>query len=308
MKNLDSDTTRKFQDGGLRFNNPVNLALWETRVLWPKMAEKCDLVLSVGTGTASSNTELSSRPDSQGSWKTRYVPRLFRAFMNSLDGENTWQELYNGIRDSRKDRYYRINTKFDGEEPQLDDVDKMEELNRATSQGDLGTSTTETSIIEILVASQFYFELGKLPVPLASGRYACSGYIRCRSWGSQQEELLAHAHRLSADFRFGDELMEVAKCFQLCNGLLQQPCKFTVNDLNDEISITFGSFFKQRSPISGFPTSIAALQHAQGMDDAFGYSPRLFQDYEAPSPVPKRQFNHGSPLPEPKRRKQVTRG
>jgi patatin-like phospholipase/acyl hydrolase len=38
-----------FQDGGLRYNNPVNLAIWESRQIWPTHNSP-DFVLSLGTG------------------------------------------------------------------------------------------------------------------------------------------------------------------------------------------------------------------------------------------------------------------
>jgi hypothetical protein len=39
-----------FQDGGLKHNNPVNLALWECLHIWPSVV-KPDLLVSLGTGT-----------------------------------------------------------------------------------------------------------------------------------------------------------------------------------------------------------------------------------------------------------------
>ena len=77
-----------FQDGGLKHNNPVNIAQWEARVIWPQ-STVMDMVLSMGTGTSPSTVS------STCGWRGRCLARLYRCFMSStsLDGENAWKGL-----------------------------------------------------------------------------------------------------------------------------------------------------------------------------------------------------------------------
>ena len=51
-------TQQTFMDGGLYYNNPVNVANRERKLLWPDVADcRPDLLLSIGTGTNSNTIE-----------------------------------------------------------------------------------------------------------------------------------------------------------------------------------------------------------------------------------------------------------
>lgn len=51
-----------FQDGGLKHNNQINLALWESCCIWPSVSQP-DIVLSLDTGTnTNQEASLRSRP------------------------------------------------------------------------------------------------------------------------------------------------------------------------------------------------------------------------------------------------------
>ena len=39
-----------FQDGGLKHNSPVNLALWKSRYIWSSSSQP-DIIISLNTGT-----------------------------------------------------------------------------------------------------------------------------------------------------------------------------------------------------------------------------------------------------------------
>ena len=71
-----------FQDGGLKHNNPVNLALWECRQIWPSVG-KPDLVVSLGTGT-DMTLKSPSAPNFRHLFKDGFIPRLYRSFMSVL--------------------------------------------------------------------------------------------------------------------------------------------------------------------------------------------------------------------------------
>lgn len=235
----------------------------------------------MGTGTAVDKAV--KRPSKSG-----YIPRLFQAFMRSMDGQNTWQELYNGLKDTRKNRYYRTNRKFvDGPEPKIDDIEKMEELN-IHELAEQDVNLDEDALIESLVASLFYFELSSSPMYCA-GRYRCNGYIRTRCSGEQLTALLTYVRHISADFYCANKsISEFGKSMILQNGALQQPCEVIVNDLCEEFSVDLGGFLGTKRSISGFPSSLAALQHAQGMDDPFGDFRAPQKEFESPRPISKR--------------------
>ena len=82
-----------FQDGGLIHNNPVYLVLWECQKIWP-FTTIPDVVLSLGTGTEKKSGSLAT-PYFQYILKDGFIPRLYRLFMSSLDGERAWRDLKN---------------------------------------------------------------------------------------------------------------------------------------------------------------------------------------------------------------------
>jgi len=75
-----------FQDGGLKHNNPVNLALWESRRIWPEGSSP-DVVLSLGTGTYQQSTSPDA-PHFRHILNDGFIPRLCRSFMSTLNGES----------------------------------------------------------------------------------------------------------------------------------------------------------------------------------------------------------------------------
>ena len=95
-----------FQDGGLKYNNPVNLALWESSLICPAVG-KPDLVVSLGTGIH--QAALSSSALSPCRFKDGFVPRIWRSFMFSLDGQGPWKELLNGLGKRERQNYMRLN-------------------------------------------------------------------------------------------------------------------------------------------------------------------------------------------------------
>ena len=73
------------QDGGLGYNNPMDLALWECRKLWPLIIVP-DVVLSLGTGMVE-NPWSPKVPNFRYIFNDGFIPRLFRSFISSLDPE-----------------------------------------------------------------------------------------------------------------------------------------------------------------------------------------------------------------------------
>jgi len=109
-----------FQDGGLRHNNPLSVALWESKFLWPTKGMP-DFALSLGTGTSSS-ASVAAKQGPLSPVRDRFVSRLFRTFMSSMDGGKAWSELINTISADSRERFHRLNLTLTCHEPSIDDV------------------------------------------------------------------------------------------------------------------------------------------------------------------------------------------
>ncbi|KAI9676515.1 MAG: hypothetical protein M1817_000673 [Caeruleum heppii] len=153
MKPKEISALGTFQDGGLsKHNNPVNLALWESRRLF---GGEPDLVASLGTGCAQ------TPPTS--------APPKFRNILR--DG--------NGLDRSTKANYFRLNIPLHGSGPDLDNAKCMDELRIAVNRWHSRTSEMN-DLISALLVSSFFFELDTVP-RYNAGLYRCTGFIRCRS-------------------------------------------------------------------------------------------------------------------------------
>lgn len=171
-----------FQDGALRHNNPINIALWEGDRIWTYETTK-DVVLSLGTGTgpllASPHSATPQTAAPKHLFSSKFIPRLCRSFFTSLDGEVTWRELLNHFEHDAQNRFFRLNINLKGREPRLDDVEAMEKLSQAVD-----TCKNDPKIVDVkmaLLAACFFFELKQSPVFDASGFYVCQGDIRVRT-------------------------------------------------------------------------------------------------------------------------------
>ncbi|KAM0724120.1 hypothetical protein Q7P37_000001 [Cladosporium fusiforme] len=89
-----------FQDSGLYYNNPLNIATWETKYIWPDKI--VDFALSIRTG-------------------------------------KEYGEIYNSLTKREKGRYHRLNLPIQGKEPTLDDVMAIDTLKRQ-AQSWIGTN------------------------------------------------------------------------------------------------------------------------------------------------------------------------
>lgn len=75
-------------------------------------------------------------------------------------------------------RYYWLNVKFTGPEPSLDDAKQIPSLKAAVIRQLEEDKATLTLVVDLMLASMFYFELDALPIPDGNG-YLCLGYIHC---------------------------------------------------------------------------------------------------------------------------------
>lgn len=95
-----------------------------------------------------------------------------------MDGEKIWHELQNSLTASEKARFHRVNLKFRGLEPAIDDLSGMQAL-EAQTEKEIILNDGLRPTLESILASSFYFELDGLPKP-DNGAYTCSGHVFCR--------------------------------------------------------------------------------------------------------------------------------
>jgi len=177
-----------FDDGGIRYNNPVVLANTERKIIWPEQKERDpDILLSIGTlwsDKVKSDPKKSGKDGSgAGFGPSRYARKFFNiavnAIKNDLDCEKTWSSFYNSLNIAeedgyRKKKYCRINPKIPNAPPALDSVSSMNEL-QEIAQKYCSTSPEIRNVASALIASLFYFELKNAKESPQAGRWSCEG-------------------------------------------------------------------------------------------------------------------------------------
>ncbi|KAK3167630.1 hypothetical protein OEA41_010757 [Lepraria neglecta] len=258
-----------FQDGGLRHNNPTDLALWECPKLWPSSTSP-DVVVSLGTGM-DDNPSSPKAPKFRHVFNDGFIPRLFRLFMSSLDGERSSRDLVNRLDDSSKADYFRLNVSFRGDEPRLDDVQCMEDLRRSVQLQPDGPKDRASIVFALLVAS-FYLELDTETVPaFEANRYCCRGFLRCRNDSRAVLNSLAKIHS-NLEFITDFESLGTLTLDDICSRchLYCRRVQFSVRHPDDVFSINLKVHGLEQRKISGFPHSVTWFIHQQQIDAQFG--------------------------------------
>ncbi|OCL07767.1 FabD/lysophospholipase-like protein [Glonium stellatum] len=191
FKQFVSATGRGYLDGALYHNNPVRIAVHESKLLWPATdAYPPDILLSIGTGsniTAKSGlngfmpkglgrqrTFSDDSTSQEDVTKRRRGPRLIETLLRRVDSildcDRAWTnflaEVVGSTRSEDLDRrYQRLDLDLRSDPPKLDEKDKLKPL-RAIVQERL-KETSETNKIKLvarqLVASCFYFDKNGIP-------------------------------------------------------------------------------------------------------------------------------------------------
>lgn len=287
-------------------NNPVNLALWESRILWPQMS-KPDVVLSLGTGNC--RVLPSPIPTSPKlSVRDTFPFRVARSFWTSMDGSSIWRDLINRLdEESRKD-FFRLSLEYPGAEPAMDDFNAIEGLAHAVRQQPQGPTNREDVLMALLIASLF-FELTSLPI-LHHGRLLCEGWIRCRDAASFRALLRLYPHGL--ELFNGDSSMacwmDSSDICALCHRY-GKFVRFFATSVEDQVrlSIKWEGLTRMRY-LGGMPQRLDWFIKVQGLDDVFGYTSRLQRvpcvrcESVTPLPLQKRHLQEESPRSTKRRR------
>ena len=240
------------QDGGLRFNNPLQLALWELPTIWPS-TPKPSIAVSVGTGYSTADPWTDLVP-MRGIIQDGFGPRLFRSLMASpsLHGHNSWLATINGIEHSSQHRYHRLDLSLDGGKPEMDDPSQMPwlqsqvEKHLCTDQGHLLTA-------QALRAASFYFELDRIPTK-TYGYYLCQGNVLCRRSPGFVDDMISEfpeAAMVIDDAKVLGHLMDYTRCEQ-CR-CFNVSVSFKVKALSECVSMSLRLARDDLWAINGFP-------------------------------------------------------
>ena len=235
-----------------------------------------DLVVSFGTGYKRYIEEECTSDQGTSFLRNRYIPRLFRSFLNLFVGESRWQELQNGLLPQFRDRYHRLNIEFLGDEPELDAVRAMPKLRQ---QAKLQAQSNDhiQKCADNIIASYFYLELDGFPVFTRSS-FICKARICCRL-APTHKALGALTRRLvDTKARFYIDSNQHIPCIDdetyICieNGAAYyRNITFSVISLEDSVDIKIDGVLKRARSISNCPYKIRSLIKDQGLDCVFGH-------------------------------------
>ncbi|KAL8802034.1 MAG: hypothetical protein Q9200_006728, partial [Gallowayella weberi] len=268
-----------FQDGGLKHNNPINLALWEIPYIWPSI-QRPDIVVSLGTGTGS-DSQSPHAPNFRHVIQDGFIPRLWRSFMSSLDGQSTWRDLWNRLDERSRDNYSRFNVSLSGDGPAMDDIQRIDQLRACVqSQPDSGRSQLKTAFA--LLISTFFFELSSAPT-FQAGRYFCEGTIRCRLTGRTICQTLQRIHQSNLTFMTSDQVLgQLEPEDDLCSGCSRYLKKvhFVIRHPTEQTTVFVQSTTLGRRNLSSFPQSMQWFIDQQHLAEPFG----VLMDYNTSEP------------------------
>lgn len=251
------------QDGGVRANNPLAIALKESTIIWPS-TKKPDLALSVGTGYASDPHEhVQGTP---GVFMEGALSRMIRAtiFSPCMDGHQGFHEALNYLTEYNQPDVFRLDHALCGQVPRLDDVDSLTEMSGLPF-------TVADELVRALLATTFFFELDEIPIH-KRGIFHCRGSILCAR--RQVQTILRCVGK-----EFPDATLRISSCHNLgrvaendgCGicGYYRKKVTFTVNSLAEEFCIELSSGSSHQR-IGGFPKSVQQITQEQQVYAPFG--------------------------------------
>ncbi|CZR37777.1 uncharacterized protein FPRO_07032 [Fusarium proliferatum ET1] len=256
------------RDGGLKENNPIQVALNESRKIWEDPTY--DVILSIGSGQA--------RYPATEPVSTAIIPKwlahLFSTLVSTMNGEDAWDRFRSSQDKHILDRASRFNLRFNGStEPALDDVNAIPSMETAAKKEtfyerpSISPFSATSGIIQVdalhlmadkLRASLYFFELGNIT---KHGTVAVvQGCICCRLMPNDN----GFKELLSRTLRF----LIRGKVYEFKRVPVDQPLRFAVEfqhqhlDEPIRIDVNFGA--THSTAISGFPMTLKTLfTHAE---------------------------------------------
>jgi len=264
-----------FQDGAMRNPNPTGIAMEEITELYDRKTRR-DLVLSLGTGLRPPDTSLRDWTysdlliDCLGLRLVRWSRERLR---EALDAEVVHLEVSRMFKtlDSRSaSRYHRVNPELPDGLPRLDDAASMESMMAGVQHC---YDVAQLSEIKMsLIASSFYFELVGPPTRGRADQFRCSGAIRIRGDPQHVCELVRTVstdlvHFIKNKENVANVQLEEERCSSC--GRFNLPIKFTVPEIESNVTISIRLGVGQEHHISGFPQAMDWFITQQRLDDPF---------------------------------------
>jgi len=195
--------------------------------------------------------------------------------MNFFVGESRWQELHNTLSPKSRERYHRFNIELYGNQPELDDVKAIANLEQQ-ARSHAATNDMVRQCADNLLAALFYLELDTLP-QFNRTVFVCKAVIRCRLPPSHKA-LRALVMRLKdTRAQFYMECEQSVPCinteiYQMIEGgaPFAREITFSVLSLDDVIDIKIDGITKRARSISNCPYQMRTLIKDQGLDCVFG--------------------------------------
>lgn len=269
FKPIDIAGVGAVQDGGLAHNNPVSLAEWESRQIWPQN-KRPDVVLSLGTGT-SERSVMQDESRLRSVVMDGFVPRLWRSFMFSLDGQKAWTDLLNRLNDQNRGDYYRLNVSLADGDLAIDNVKSMDDLRSIVRLQPSSQPDCHEALAALLVSS-FFFELTEVPF-FDMGLYHCEGVIRCRLPSHSIFDAFKNIQQTAWTFVNDTEVLGTyAPTVDRCPTCLRyrKAISIRVQHPSNPINIYMRDLDQRRRKIGGFPESIDWFSSQQYMNADFG--------------------------------------
>ena len=249
-------------------NNPIRIALSERQRNNPSLSAP-DLVVSLGTG-AQRTSPSPKNTDFRHVILDGYIPRLWRSYMSSFNGQKTWDEHINSVDERKREDYIRLNSVLPSDEPAIDNTERMSELQANVYVPEMFQSCEKT--LYALLVSQFYFELLTIE-RIREGQYHCRGTIRCRLPGIPLVKLLKAQGISNLIFRtnarslgyYGGKSDLCAVCRRY-----QKKIDFQIRHPTELITIYTESVTQGQRKISAFPQTMKWFEKQQKLDAPFG--------------------------------------
>ncbi len=200
-----------------------------------------------------------------------YVPRLWRSYMSSFNGQKIWDELMNFVNERKREDYIRLNSVLLSDESAIDNTDRMDELRESVHVSQMYQDCAKTLYALLIFA--FYFELASVSERLREGQYHCRDTIRCRLSGNSVVKLLARCDIFNLEFitdvetlkHYGDNLDLCLLCHQY-----QKKVDFLVRHSTELVIIYVKSVTQGRRKISAFSQAMQWFENQQKLDVSFG--------------------------------------
>jgi hypothetical protein len=209
--------------------------------------------------------------------------------MRNLDGEDAWKRFYNSLDSKKRSRYHRLNVKFAGPEPSLDDALQIPILKAVAFRKIEEDKATLASIIDAMLASMFYFELDALPM-LDGDDYLCLGYIRCRIDLPLEGLRYLYSQLLETSSWFLIQGSPVQCVQSIPKGLppFKKRVTFRAETMDEVVAFSIRGITSNPRLLSGFPTTLTRLIEDQGLVKPFGTIDHVVSEKPLPAIPAKR--------------------